>query len=141
MEKETIEPMETKEIIETNVLLKDVLIYDYLSEQKHVNIKDHVYYKALKKNDSKIYLKYVKKMCRQKQKDTGTWYGFIELYNNIKTHGINLENTGSIVIKKTEDDKYCCFHGRHRICMMKYLYSGNTVLTLKNNRVFNITHV
>ena len=141
MEKETIETIDSKETIETNVLLKNILIYDYLSQEKHINIKDHIYYKALKKNDPNIYLKYVNKMFRQKQKDTGTWSGFIDLYNNIKQNGINLENTGSIVIKKTEDDRYCCFHGRHRICMMKYLYSGNTVLTLKNNKVFSITHV
>jgi len=127
--------------IETKVLLKDILIYDYFSEEKHINIKHHIYYKALKKNDPNIYLTYVNKMLRQKQKDTGTWSGFIELYKNIKKHGLNLENTGSIVIKKTENDKYCCFHGRHRICMMKYLYSGNTVLTLKNNKVFSITQV
>ena len=141
MEKEIKETIETKEIIETTVLLKDVLIYDYFSEQKHIKIKDHSYYKALKKNDPNIYLNYVDKMLRQKQKDTGTWSGFINLYNKIKTNGINLQNTGSIVIKKNEDDRYCCFHGRHRICMMKYLYSGNTVLTLKNNKVFSITHV
>lgn len=140
MDKET---KETKEI-ETkykNVLLKDILIYDYFSEQKYINIKDHSYYKALKKNDPNIYLTYVNKMVRQKQKDTGSWSGFIELYKNIKKHGLNLTNTGSIVIKKTEDDKYCCFHGRHRMCMMKYLYNDNTVLTLKNNRVFSITQV
>ena len=52
-----------------------------------------------------------------------------------------LKNNGSIRIKKIDDKKYCCFHGRHRMCMIKYLYNDNTVLTVKNNKVYNITHM
>ena len=80
-------------------------------------------------------------MKHQKQKDTGSWSGFTELYKNIKKNGFELKNTGSIRIKKTEDNKYCCFHGRHRMCMMKHLYNDNTILTLKNNKVCSITQV
>ena len=137
-DKEKEKEKEKKENIYVNVLLKDVLIFDDNSKQKHIDIKDHSYYKALKDNEPNIYLKYVNKMSHQKEKETGTWTGFIELYNNIKQNGVELKNTGSIRLKKV-GDKYCCFHGRHRICMMKCLYSDNTLLTLKNNKVCSIT--
>lgn len=130
-----------KEKIYVNVLLKDVLIFDDTSKQKYIDIKDHSYYKALRDNNSNIYSEYVNKMKHQKQKDTGSWSGFTELYKNIKKNGFELKNTGSIRIKKTEDNKYCCFHGRHRMCMMKHLYNDNTILTLKNNKVCSITQV
>jgi hypothetical protein len=130
-----------KEKIYVNVLLKDILIFDDNSKEKYIDIKDHSYYKALKENDSNIYLKYVNKMNHQKEKDTGTWSGFIELYNNIKKNGFELKNTGSIKLQTVANDKYCCFHGRHRICMMRHLYNDNTVLTLKNNKVCTITQM
>ena len=31
-------------------------------------------------------------MSHQKEKETGTWTGFIELYNNIKQNGFELKN-------------------------------------------------
>jgi hypothetical protein len=138
MEKEKNDKKNNEKYKENFLLLKDILIFDDTSKQKYIDIKDHSYYKALKNNDSNIYLDYVSKMKNQQMKDTGTWSGFIELYNNIKQNGIELKNNGSIRIKKIEKNRYCCFHGRHRMCMMKYLYNDNTVLTVKNNKVYNI---
>jgi len=105
MEKEKEKNKEKKDIYK-NILLKDILIFDDISKQKYIDIKDHSYYKAIKNNDSNIYLEYVNKMRHQKEKDTGTWTGFIELYKNIKTNGVKLQNTGSIRLKKVGNDKY-----------------------------------
>lgn len=119
------------------ISLKDVLVFDDMSKTKYIDIKEHVYYMSLEKQDPKIYISYVNKMRRQREKVTGTWDGFTQLYENIKKNGFDFKNNESIIIQKINKD-YCCLHGRHRICMMRHLYGDNVKITLKRNKIFNI---
>jgi hypothetical protein len=119
------------------ISLKDVLIFDDMSNNKYIDITEHIYYISLEKQDQNIYIDYVNKMRHQQEKDTGTWGGFIQLYENIKNNGFDFKNNDSIMIKKI-NNKYCCLHGRHRICMMRHLYGKNVLITLKKNKIFNI---
>jgi hypothetical protein len=119
------------------ISLKEVLVFDDMSNNKYINIKEHVYYISLKKQDSKTYINFVNNMRRQREKITGTWDGFNQLYENIKKNGFDFKNNDSIIIKKINND-YCCLHGRHRICMMRHLYGDNVKITLKGNKIFNI---
>ena len=119
------------------ISLKDVLVFDDMSKIKYIDIKEHIYYMSLEKQDPENYINYVNKMRRQREKDTGTWDGFKQLYENIKKNGFDFKNNDSIMIKKI-NNKYCCLHGRHRICMMRHLYGKNVLITLKGNKIFNI---
>jgi hypothetical protein len=116
------------------VSLKDVFVVDDKSKITYIDIREHSYYISLEKQDPIIYSNYVNQKRRQREKDTGTWSGFKKLYENIKKNGFEFKNHESIILKKI-DDKYCCLHGRHRICMMKQLYGDNVILTLKNNKI------
>jgi hypothetical protein len=116
------------------ISLKDVFVVDDRSKKKYIDIREHSYYISLEKQDSIMYSNYVNQKRRQREKDTGTWSGFKQLYDNIKKNGFEFKNHEAIILKKI-DDKYCCLHGRHRICMMKQLYGDNVILTLKNNKI------
>ena len=138
MNKEKEKIKEEKENEKYNYIsLKEVLVFDDMSNNKYINIKEHVYYISLKKQDSKTYINFVNNMRRQREKVTGTWDGFNQLYENIKKNGFDFKNNDSIIIKKINND-YCCLHGRHRICMMRHLYGKNVKITLKGNKIFNI---
>ena len=119
------------------ISIKDVLVFDDMSKIKYIDIKEHIYYMSLEKQDPENYINYVNKMRHQLAKDTGTWDGFKQLYENIKKNGFDFKNNDSIMIKKI-NNYYCCLHGRHRICMMRHLYGDNVKITLKRNKIFNI---
>jgi uncharacterized protein (UPF0335 family) len=119
------------------ISLKDVLIFVDMLNNKYIGIKEHIYYISLEKQDSEIYTNYVNKLERQKTKNTGTWSGFKQLYENIKNNGFDFKNNDSIIIKKINNN-YFCLHGRHRICMMRHLYGDNVKITLKGNKICNI---
>jgi hypothetical protein len=125
---------EAKEDNKITIQLKDVMVF---SEKNMQKIKEHFYYLSLKKQDESIYLNYVNQLQHQKKKETGTWEGFKSLYDNIKKDGFDFKNNDSIIIKEV-NNKYCCLHGRHRICMMRHLYGGKALITLKNNKVCKI---
>jgi hypothetical protein len=125
---------ESNEKKKTVIQLKDILVF---SEQKYIDIKEHFYYLALESQDESIYLNYVNKLHHQQKKETGTWDGFISLYENIKNQGFDFKNNDSIIVKNV-NNQYCCLHGRHRICMMRHLYGDNALVTLKNDKVYKI---
>ena len=107
--------------------LSDIKVY---YNHKYIKIKKHPYYLALKYHSKELYLRYIKTSFVQSKKKTGNWQGFLELLDKIKSKGFN-NKKDSIVI----DGDLICKHGRHRICMFMYLYGGNTLLKIKNNRL------
>ena len=134
MEKDTNKEININNKKYNYVSLKDVFVVDDKSKITYIDIREHSYYISLEKQDPIIYSNYVNQKRRQREKDTGTWSGFKKLYENIKKNGFEFKNNESIIVKKI-DGKYCCLHGRHRICMMKQLYGDNVILTLKNNKI------
>ena len=135
--KEVKKANKVKKDNQITVQLKDVMVFSEKTMQRYINIKEHFYYLSLKKQDESIYLNYVNQLHHQRKKETGTWDGFKSLYDNIKKHGFDFKNNDSIIIKEI-NNKYCCLHGRHRICMMRHLYGGKALITLKNNKVCKI---
>jgi hypothetical protein len=139
--KEVKEVSQVNEIKESNkktrIQLKDIWVFSEKTEQKYIDIKEHFYYLSLENHDENIYLNYVNQLHHQKKKETGTWDGFISLYESIKNQGFDFKNNNSIIIKQV-NNHYCCLHGRHRICMMRHLYGENAIVTLKNDKVCKI---
>ena len=139
--KEVNEVSKVNEIKKSNkkirIQLKDILVFSEKTEQKYIDIKEHFYYLSLENHDENIYLNYVNQLHHQKKKETGTWDGFINLYDSIKNQGFDFKNNNSIIIKQV-NNQYCCLHGRHRICMMRHLYGENAIVTLKNDKVCKI---
>ena len=126
------------ENIETaNIKLKNIFIYENFIQYKNIKIETHVYYVSLFIRNSQLYNSYVNITERQKNKPTGTFAGFIELLENIKKNGFDFLNNDKIVIKKI-NNQYSCLHGRHRMCIMKYLYGENATLIIKKNKVIGI---
>ena len=128
---------EEKSNKKTRIQLKDILVFSEKTEEKYIDIKEHFYYLSLENHDENIYLNYVNQLHHQKKKETGTWDGFISLYDSIKKQGFDFKNNNSIIIKQI-NNQYCCLHGRHRICMMRHLYGENATVTLKNDKVCKI---
>lgn len=120
-----------------NIKLKNIFIYENFIQYKNIKIEKHVYYVSLVIRNSQLYNSYVNITERQKNKPTGTFVGFIELLENIKKNGFDFLNNDKIVIKKI-NNQYSCLHGRHRMCIMKYLYGENTTLIIKKNKVIGI---
>ena len=93
---------------------------------------------VLTHNNSKdIYLEYIKKCYVQYKKKSGSWEGFLELYENIKKNGFD-KNKQSISIKLVEK-KWVCIHGRHRMCMLRYIYGHRLRLRFKKNYLVEIS--
>ena len=128
---------EEKSNKKTRIQLKDIWVFSEKTEEKYIDIKEHFYYLSLENHDENIYLNYVNQLHHQKKKETGTWDGFISLYDSIKKQGFDFKNNNSIIIKQI-NNQYCCLHGRHRICMMRHLYGENATVTLKNDKVCKI---
>ena len=128
---------EEKSNKKTRIQLKNILVFSEKTEEKYIDIKEHFYYLSLENHDENIYLNYVNQLHHQKKKETGTWDGFISLYDSIKKQGFDFKNNNSIIIKQI-NNQYCCLHGRHRICMMRHLYGENATVTLKNDKVCKI---
>ena len=128
---------EEKSNKKTRIQIKDIWVFSEKTEEKYIDIKEHFYYLSLENHDEIIYLNYVNQLHHQKKKETGTWDGFISLYDSIKKQGFDFKNNNSIIIKQI-NNQYCCLHGRHRICMMRHLYGENATVTLKNDKVCKI---
>jgi hypothetical protein len=118
------------------IKLSDILVFEQISS-KYINIEEHIYFITLDKNNPNMYHNYINILTRQREKKTGNWQGFKELYKNIKKNGFDFKNNESIIIKNINNN-YCCLHGRHRICMMKLIHGDNILIVLKNNRVQQI---
>ena len=61
---------------------------------------------------------------------------FKNLYQTIKQNGLDLSKRDKpTVIRK--DDKWCCIHGRHRMCIL-YKINKHTEIELDGNHIKTI---
>lgn len=122
-----------------NVKLKNILLYTSSSEyDKLLKVSKFPYYLGLKHNDSKIYDNYVKTLSDDHQtRDTSTLDGLRKLMDDIIKNGFQF-NDESISIKHYKKNKYKCNRGRHRICILYFLYGKNCKIKIKNNTIYNI---
>ncbi len=100
-------------------------------------IKNHPYHKALVKNDPKIFMKEINSSWIQRFKKSGNWEGFLELKKIIEKKGVEKTFSDPIFIKPIEGkkDKYYCHHGRHRLCILRFLYGDNLQIKVKDDHM------
>ena len=120
------------------VNIKDIFIIDNKKKNKYFKLTSHPYYKSLKHNDASVYSEYIVKAQDQFIKETGTWEGYLALFEKIKKDGFDFKNNDSIVMESI-NDKWMCQHGRHRLCMLRKIYGKDIFVKLKNNRIVSTT--
>lgn len=99
-----------------------------LYKGKYIKIKHHPYYKALKNHDHHYYEKIIGKSDNaQKIKETSTYHGLKKLIKKIKDYGFNITQDPI----KINDLKVN--HGRHRMCILYYLYKKKLSFELDSN--------
>lgn len=92
----------------------------------------HPYYVSLKTRDRSIYNDYVKNKSSQRNKDTASWNSYIDLMKSIKFDGFIYNWKDPLILKKKKNGLYVCSHGRHRMCILYYLYRDNCRLVIRN---------
>ena len=92
-------------------------------------IHQHPYYIALINNNKELYKKVINMSHRQRMKPTANWEHLMALKHSIHIHGYN--KSADPIILKNIDGKWCCIHGRHRICILLALYGAKMKLICK----------
>jgi hypothetical protein len=100
-------------------------------------IKSHPYYQSLEQQDKELYEKYTESKKKQFVKPTGQWYGFMELVENIKQNGYDTTSDDPIIIIKKRN-QWFCDHGKHRICILRYLYADDLELEVRKKMVVRV---
>lgn len=108
--------------------ITDVRVRDNCS-RKTLKIKEHPYYMALKYDSKDIYDEYIKKHYVQAKKKSAKWSEFKKICSNIKKNGFDKRKEPI----KVEDN--ICTHGRHRMCMFRYIYGHKLDLLIKDTHV------
>jgi hypothetical protein len=101
---------------------------------RYVPITEHPYYMALNEWNPTIYREYVHKSAYQSSKPSGTWRGFVELTRNVYAHGLTFSEDDRIEIVNT-DKGWKCRHGKHRVCIIMFLYGPSVRLQIKRGVV------
>lgn len=94
-----------------------------------VGVDQHPYYLSLKDKDAHMYENFVKKSNRQSKKESAPWSGYYKLAKKIHREGFIYDINHPIIIKHKRGKWYAC-HGRHRICILRYLYGRKSVIVL-----------
>lgn len=109
--------------------LGDLLIRE--SSNKYP-VSHHNYYKALVLGDSDLYEEQAAKSEHQRNKPSSSWENFVELGKNIKKNGYK---PGSHPLKiKIKENNWYFTHGRHRACLLLYLYGPNVTLVVEQHK-------
>jgi len=94
-----------------------------------INVDQHPYYLSLKYNDKHLYRDFVKQSNRQNKKKSALWSEYNNLKDIIYNKGF-IYNVDHPVIIKYKKGKWYASHGRHRSCILRYLYGENCILVL-----------
>jgi hypothetical protein len=99
--------------------------------------ENHPYYISLNMNDPKIYRKAVEFSRKQLSKPTANWDKYLRLKDIIKENGFIMGDDPIILKKKS--GKWVCYHGRHRISILLYLYGPSMKLRIKKHeKIFTV---
>jgi hypothetical protein len=96
------------------------------------DIVAHPYYLSLEKSDKSIYNEYVRSKATQRNKESGSWKSYIDLVNSIMFDGFRYNSKDPLILKKKKDGSYVCSHGRHRMCILYYVYKCDCRLEIKS---------
>ena len=117
-------------------------IYTYLRSNdpnyvKYCKIKDNPYYLSLKSDDEEIYNNYVNTLpSSHRNRPTGTLKGLKDLIKKIKHEGFRYGDRSIVIVKK--HNKYFCKRGRHRLCVLLFLYDKDTYIEIKHRTIIKI---
>lgn len=124
----------------STIKLSSIKIY---YKGKFIKIRHHPYYIALLNHDKNLYEQCIANSgIVQRLKPTATWEGIQNLINIIKTNGFKLYNGRFDLFKnesyghkhKHTSNTLYSRHGRHRLCILLYLYGKNLTFKLKQYR-------
>jgi len=102
-------------------------------KSKNFSVNQHPYYLSLSKNDENILDNFMKISSEnQNSKKSATFAGLCNLSKKLKSGFNPKKNPLRLIL--TEENKYMCCHGRHRMCILAHLYP-NGILVIKNNIV------
>ena len=105
---------------------------------RYVPISNHPYYTSLNEWNPRIYGEYIRKSAYQSSKPSGSWEGFVALTWNLHRTGLALSENDNIQVTKTKEG-WKCRHGKHRMCIIMFLYGPSARLQVKNGIVVGIT--
>lgn len=94
------------------------------------NIMQHPYYLALRYRDENVYRKMIKSQKHQRNKRSATWQGYNDLVYLLDRDGFRFNAKDPIIIKK-RNTKWIVAHGRHRMCIFRFLYGKYAILTIQ----------
>lgn len=118
----------------TNNTWRRTLKLDDITVKIHhdnVKITKHPYFLALRHDDSNTYQKFIQQKKYQKNKASASWMGFNQLVRKIHQEGFRFNPNDPISLKKK--GTWVVTHGRHRICILRYLYGKNATITIKHS--------
>lgn len=106
------------------------------------DISNHPYYVALERSDPSLYNEYVKSKVTQRNKKSASWNSYIDLVNSIMFDGFKYNSRDPLILKK-KDGKYLGSHGRHRLCILYYVYKGDCRLVIRsvNEKKYEIVEI
>jgi hypothetical protein len=104
-----------------------------LYKSKFIKIKKHPYYIALKTKNKELYENFIFNLNnRQIKKPSGNWEGLQSLLTSIKKDGFDIYNGSFRLV--SNNDKIYSRHGRHRLCILLYLYGSKLKLKLRKHK-------
>lgn len=103
-----------------------------------IKISDHPYFQALATGNRHMYEECIKKSeFHQRNKKTATWEGIHELIDTIKKNGFNPSISTFRIERRVDKDTnkkiWKVDHGRHRTCILRYLYGGHAKVKFSKN--------
>jgi len=88
-------------------------------------IMDHPLTRALQQRDRAAFDRFAAAVSQhQKKKPSATWKGLLALVESIRDEGLRVSRADPIVFKRVPGNPWCCSHGRHRMCVVAYLYGS-----------------
>jgi len=109
----------------------------------YIKIKYHPYYIALMNNSKKQYEQCIANSEQAQQlKPTATWEGIQDLINIIKTDGFKIHYGSFDLFKRHNKKILYSRHGRHRLCILLYLYGKDLFFKIKKHKnIFSILEI
>lgn len=103
-----------------------------------IKISDHPYFQALSTGNRHMYEECIKNLeFHQRSKKTATWEGIQELIETIKRDGFNPEISSFRIQRRTDKESgkkiWKIEHGRHRTCILRYLYGGHAKVSFSRS--------
>ena len=105
-----------------------------LYKGKFIKIRQHPYYKSLKTQSGQKYEYCISKSEHaQKVKNTSTWKGMKKLVNIIENKGFKPYLSPFKIEYNSRIGHYVVEHGRHRMCIIRYLYGNKLKIRIDEN--------